>query len=582
MDGTHPNDVKETEPRHRFEQDLLLEVSQAVSSTLDLEVLLQTIADGTARLVGVETAAVYTIEDENLFLGATTPPLDAGMPESLRWAHRDDLPHLRRSVESRKPLVLLDARQAELSSAERVIVEVRNLRSLLFLPFCLEDEPIGVLILGTTSGEHEFDDHEISLCRTLTNQLAVSVQNARLHTGLKKYAAELETQMAEQERLAEQLRHAQKMEAVGRLAGGVAHDFNNLLQVVHGFTSLAREGVEPVGNAHKFLGFVLEAAERAALLVRQLLAFGRRQVLDMAVVDVSEIIEELMPMLRPVVGEHIAIECRYEVPLGHVEADRNQVEQILINLCINARDAMPEGGSLVISTNNVEVDQARASELGLPGPGSHVLLEVVDSGCGMTAETMARVFEPFFTTKGQGEGSGLGLATVHGLVTQHGGAIHIHSEVGSGTRVSIHLPVTSKTASERALEAPRRAPTGCETILVAEDDPLVHMFTRAVLEEAGYTVLSATTGAEAVAVVDDRGDSLDLALLDVVMPVLGGKAVFHHLCKCRPGIPVVFTSGYGEDMLRLDCDGGRVALVQKPYARDDLLRKIRELLDRPG
>ncbi len=566
-------------PRHQLEQELLLEVSQAVSSTLDLEAVLQIIADGTARLVGVETAAVYLLEGDYVFLGATTPPLAPDFPESLRWAPVGDHPHLLESVRALVPVILPDAPAAELSPAERAVVEARSLRSLLFLAFCLDQQPIGVLILGTITGEHAFDAREINLCRTLTNQLAVGVQNARLHTGLKRYAAELEQQMAEQQRLEEQLRHAQKMEAVGQLAGGVAHDFNNLLQVIQGFTSLARDEAPAGGSLHESLGLVLQASERAALLVRQLLAFGRRQVLSLTVVDLDQIIGGLLPMLRPVLGENVTVEVRRGAKLDRIEADPNQVEQVLVNLCVNARDAMPEGGTIVLSTENVLVDDRRRQELSLPRAGAYVRLAVTDCGTGMTPEIRSRVFEPFFTTKGPGQGTGLGLATVHGLVAQHRGAIQLESEVGRGTRVEVYLPAADPAADRAAPRQLLAVPRGTESILVAEDDPLVLELTRAYLASAGYTVFTAGSGVEALEVIDDRATEIDLAVLDVVMPKLGGEAVLRYLRERRPGVPVVFASGYGRRSRSLESPPERIAFLQKPFGRDDLLRKVREALD---
>jgi signal transduction histidine kinase len=565
-----------------LEQQLLLEVSQAVSSTLDLGSVLQSIASGTARLAGVETTAVYLFEGDHLFLGATTPPLAPGFPEALRWAKLEDHPHIAAAVQCRNVVVLADAPRTDLSPAERVVVESRGLRSLLFLPFCLEEIPVGVLILGTTTCERHFDSREVNLCRMLTNQLAVSVQNAKLHTSLKGYAAELERQMAEQKRLEDQLRHAQKMEAVGQLAGGVAHDFNNLLQVIEGYASLACDEAPPGGEVSEYLGYVLQASERAGLLVRQLLAFGRRQVLSLAIVDLDQIVEALMPMLRPVLGEAISVDFRRGGPLDPIEADPNQIEQVLVNLCVNARDAMAEGGTIVITTGNTYVDDRRCAELSLPNEGAYVRLEVEDSGCGMSAETMARVFEPFFTTKGEGRGTGLGLATVHGLVVQHRGAVAIHSELGRGTRVTVYLPAAASRTFEPTGAEPAPAARGTETILVVEDEPLVLELTRAFLVAAGYTVLTAASGVEAIEAVDSMAGPVDLAVLDLVLPRLGGEAVLRHLRQRWPGVPVIFASGHGHRARSQVATSERTAFLQKPFGREALLRKVREMLDTRG
>lgn len=566
-------------PRHELEQDLLLAVSHAVSSTLDLGAVLQVIADGTARLAGVETAAVYLIEEQRLFLGATTPPLAPNLPESLLWAFLDDHPHIVEAIRSRSPLVLLDAPRAELTPAEREVVELRNLRSLLYVPFFLDKDPVGVLILGTTTDAHVFEPRESNMCRTLANQLAVGVQNAKLHTGLKRYAAELERQMAEQKRLEEQLRHAQKMEAIGQLAGGIAHDFNNLLQVIQGFASFAREEVPPEGTAHESLGFVLQATERAAVLVRHLLAFGRRETPNLAIVDLRQVVEGLLPMLRPLLGESVTVDCRHGAQLDLVDADPNQLEQVLVNLSVNARDAMPDGGTVVIETRNESIDERRREELCLPRAGEYVLLVVEDTGCGMTPDTQARVFEPFFTTKGPGHGTGLGLAIVHGLVAQHRGAVRIQSAIGCGTRVQVYLPAAEANTRAVSQAEPRAVVGGTETILVVEDELLVLELTRAMLTAAGYAVLTARNGREAFEIIESRASELDLAVLDVVMPELSGGSVLQRLRERRPNIPVVFASGYARAPSPCAAQQGQIAFLAKPFTREKLLRKVREMLD---
>jgi signal transduction histidine kinase/CheY-like chemotaxis protein len=565
--------------RHQFEQNLLLEVSQAVASTLELDAVLQIIADGTARLIGVETSAVYLVEGPRLYLGATTPPLDPGMPEGVRWISSDTHPHIARAIESRQPLVLKDAPAADLSPPERMLVELRQLRSLLFLPFCHEGEPIGVLILGTTSRARVFEERDVDLCRTLTNQLAMGVQNARLHTGLKKYSAELETQMAEQAKLSEQLRQAQKMEAVGQLAGGVAHDFNNLLQLIVGYTDMARRGIDPSSDSHKALGFVTQAADRASILVRQLLAFGRREQLRMTAVDVNQVVDGLLPMLYPVLGESISVEYRKGAELRLVWADANQLEQILVNLAINARDAMPHGGSLTITARNVLADEALRQRRSLPSTGPYVLIEVSDTGVGMDPQTRERAFEPFFTTKERGEGTGLGLSTVYGLIGQHRGAIYIVSALGRGTSIEVYLPVALGADVDETTGPASDTLRGTETILLAEDHETVRELTRAMLESAGYSVLVASNGAEAVRIIADHAGEVALALLDVVMPKQGGEKVFQYLREHQPDVPVLFATGYGANATAVVQRHEGVALIQKPYAREELLRQIRQILD---
>ena len=377
-----------------------------------------------------------------------------------------------------------------------------------------------------------------------------------------------------------QLRQAQKMEAVGQLAGGVAHDFNNLLQVILGFGDMARAELGAESPIRKDLDEIMKAGNRAKTLVRQLLAFSRRQVLDMRDINLNDLIADLMTMLRRVIGEHITLDVISGHDLGIVSADPGQIQQILMNLCVNARDAMPDGGRITIETENVHVDEAFCDTHAWAQPGPYALLSVSDTGCGMDEETMANVFEPFFTTKGVGEGTGLGLSTVYGLVKQHQGMIHAHSEVDWGTTFKVYLPLVERPAAPVAdrLEGP--ALGGTETILLAEDDEMVRTLSQTVLERAGYTVLTACDGEDALRVFDERVDDIDMALLDVMMPKLGGRAVFEHIQKARPNMRVLFASGYSMSAIHTDfvLDEG-LELVQKPCPPDDLLRRVRQLLD---
>ena len=379
--------------------------------------------------------------------------------------------------------------------------------------------------------------------------------------------------------LEDQLRQAQKMEAIGQLAGGVAHDFNNLLQVISGYGQMALEESEGK-KGHQELEEVMKAADRAATLVRQLLAFSRRQVLELEVLNLGDVVGDLSKMIRRVIGEHIAFTVHSDPGLKMIRADKGQLEQILMNLCVNARDAMPEGGALTIDAANTEMDEEFCKENTWAKPGKYVVLAVTDTGDGMDEQTKNRIFEPFFTTKEMGKGTGLGLSTVFGIVRQHDGMIHVYSEVGVGTTFRIYLPMieNSEAASDDLiLEAP---PGGTETILLAEDDEAVLDLAKRLLVKAGYTVLCACDGEEAIRVFDERTDEIGLALLDVVMPKLGGGAVFEHIRGKRPQIPVLFASGYSTEAVHTNfvLDEG-VQRIQKPYRSDDLLRKIRAVLD---
>lgn len=382
--------------------------------------------------------------------------------------------------------------------------------------------------------------------------------------------------VTESVRLEEQLRHAQKMEAVGQLAGGVAHDFNNLLQAILGYGEMAQMQVAPGGPVDTDLREMLGAARRAKALVQQLLAFSRRQVLTLENLALDTVVNDLAKMVERLIGASMTLAIESATGLWSVRADRGQIEQVLINLCVNARDAMPDGGCITIRVCNVE-ESPEAGE----GPAKrHVEITVSDTGVGIDGPTLAHIFEPFFTTKDTGKGTGLGLATVYGIVRQHEGSIRVTSEVGRGTAFVVRLPALNEPAAPLSEPENETAPSGTETLLVAEDDPGVRTLTERILRGAGYTVIAAKDGAEAIALFDAHADRIDMALLDAVMPRAGGRAVLDHIRRERPGIRVLFASGYSGDTGQTNfiVDAG-VRLVQKPYRRDALLRAIREVLD---
>jgi PAS domain S-box-containing protein len=866
------------------EQELLLRVSRVLASTLDLEAVLQAIADGAAELLDVESSAIYLLEpDGHLYLGATLPPLDPGMPEALRWAEVADHPHIGRSASSGEIVVLRDAVDADLSPAERRVVDLRSLRSIIYLPFKHEGRVVGVLILGTTSRSREFSDHDLDLCRTLTNQLALGVQNARLHAGLKEHAARLEAEIEERaraekalrssqerfralfeqagdyillleahgegsltivdanqaacethgyrleellglsvleldrsltpeegadilrkirageqvrfetvharkdgtefpvevsakaldlgdgrtyllsierdisqrrrwerellrqqrtiklnhslartfltaepeeayprvlervmdavvcdlglfgtinaegdlvftfmvrnkagkpeilgneqsfspdtwagmwgqslrerrtllsgvgfqlpeghphletvllspivhsdtligllgvankeggfgdddqaliesvadhvapvlrahqerarqererERVEEQLRHAQKMDAVGQLAGGVAHDFNNLLHLIQGHTDLALLDVPPGSPVNEALENVKEASERAATLVQRLLTFSRQQVPDLKALDLKELVSDLTRMVRRVIGEHINLEVKYGPGSTVIEADAGHMEQILLNLCVNARDAMPDGGSIHITTERTELDEVAVQTLGLDRSGPFVRLSVSDTGSGMDPETLERAFDPFFTTKEPGKGTGLGLSTAYGLIKQHSGAVHVRSDPGEGTTFDLYFPFRPGLAAAGEKRTHSKPPGGTETILLAEDDDGVRSLSEFILTSAGYTVHTARDGREAVDAFQRLGDGIDLVLLDVVMPGLGGKAVRDRVVEMGFRGPILFASGYAADVLENGCpEDDFPHFLQKPFTRNEILHRVRGALD---
>ena len=382
--------------------------------------------------------------------------------------------------------------------------------------------------------------------------------------------------------LEEQLRQSQKMEAIGRLAGGVAHDFNNLLTVIEGYTELLLDSHPKDDPRRPDIEEIRRAADRAGALTRQLLAFSRQQVLAPKVLDLNTVIVSMKDLLRRLLGESVELTTRLAPSLGHVTADPGQIEQVVMNLAINARDAMPRGGKLTIETANVELDEAYAREHPTITPGSYVLLAVADNGHGMDAETQARIFEPFFTTKQMGKGTGLGLSTVYGIVKQSGGEVWVYSEVGVGSTFKVYLPRVQAEGQARATEpAASGTVRGDETILLVEDESGVRALVQKFLERAGYKVLTAGSGDDALALLAQHSGPLHLLLTDVVLTRMSGSELARRVTELRPQTRVLYMSGYTDDaivhhgVLTADAD-----FVQKPFTADALARKVRSILDR--
>src|SRR3989441_307333 len=383
-----------------------------------------------------------------------------------------------------------------------------------------------------------------------------------------------------QRHLEEQFRQSQKMEAVGQLAGGIAHDFNNLLTAILGNTQLLLRDLPPGDSKRGDVEEIRKASERAASLTRQLLAYSRRQMLQPEVLDLNVVVAEMDKMLRRLIGEHIALVTVLAPDLGRVRADPNQIEQVIVNLAVNARDAMPEGGKLTIETADVDLDEAFAQTHLGSVPGPYAMLAVTDSGVGMDASVRAHVFEPFFTTKEVGRGTGLGLATVYGIVKQSDGYISVYSEVGHGSSFKIYLPRIAQPA-DAPVSPQRSGPArGTETVLVVEDEPAVLTLSRRALEAQGYVVLAASDAAAALRVVERHGGTIHMLVTDVVMPGLSGRELADRLVAQRPGIRVLYMSGYpGDAVVQHGGLPQGSAFLQKPFSPDTLARKVRDVLD---
>jgi hypothetical protein len=414
-------------------------------------------------------------------------------------------------------------------------------------------------------------------------QFPVEVSLSHIQTSEGPFAIAFVTDISQRKRLEEQLLHSQKMEAVGRLAGGVAHDFNNMLTVIAGYNQMILDQLSPVDPLRGYAEEVLKASDRAAALTNQLLAFSRRQIVQASVFDVNAVISHSGKMLRRLIGEDVELALKLNPNAGNIKADPGHLEQAIFNLATNARDAMPAGGRITIETERATLDGLYArTHLGV-APGEYVMIAVSDNGQGMDTETRRRIFEPFFTTKERGKGTGLGLATVYGIVKQAGGDIWVYSELGKGTTFKLYFPLVLEPASGAADGGvPADPEAGHETILLVEDEQGVRELTARMLNLLGYKVLTATSGAEALALAAAHDGPIELLLTDVVMPNMGGARLAEEVRRRRPETKVVFVSGYTENTISDHgvLDAG-VEFLAKPFSREALARKLRQALSKP-
>jgi two-component system cell cycle sensor histidine kinase/response regulator CckA len=435
-----------------------------------------------------------------------------------------------------------------------------------------------------TYTDRQYDDVEAHWKRKDGRPLTVqlSVRAVRTAPGRIEYYETFVRDVTEQQRLQQQLTQSQKMEAIGRLAGGIAHDFNNLLTVITSYSELLLEDLGTNDPRHDDLAQIRQAAEGAAGLTRQLLAFSRQQVLEPRVVSLNVVVENLQKMLQRVIGDDVQLATVLAPELGAVKADVGQLEQILMNLAVNARDAMPTGGKLTIETGNVDHDPDWERR-GQPATSTpFVMLAVTDTGTGMDEATKARIFEPFFTTKDPGKGTGLGLATVYAIVKQSNGFVWVYSEVGHGTSFKIYLPQVDGVADSTPASTASSLPRGTETVLIAEDSAAVRAVSKEMLQRQGYDVLEAPNGEAALHLAARHQGPIHLLLTDVVMPVMGGRELADRLTAIRPDTRVLYTSGYTDDsVVRHGILEGGLAYLQKPFSPEKLARKVREILDQP-
>jgi two-component system cell cycle sensor histidine kinase/response regulator CckA len=537
--------------------ELTSEIGSALTQSAGLRETLQLCVEALVRHLDVAFARIWTFNDAT---GALELQASAGLYRRLEGSpSRATLGQREIGViaQERRPLLTNHVvgdpliHDQEWARREKIV-------AFAGYPLMVQERVLGAMDMFARHALSEFVPKALA---SIASALAVGIERKRTEDALRQSE--------------EQLRQAQKMEAVGRLAGGIAHDFNNLLTVITSYTDLLLEDLDPGDPIREDVGQIRKAAEGAAALTRQLLAFSRQQALAPRVLSLKTSIASAEPLLERLIGEDVHLTTSVAPDLGAVKADPGQLEQVIINLAVNARDAMPTGGRLTIEAANV--DQGEGEGEG----GRYVMLVLSDTGIGMDEETKSRIFEPFFTTKAAGKGTGLGLATVYGIVKQSGGFIGVHSELGRGTTFQVYLPRVDEPAETDTAGAALPEPRGgTETVLVVEDEPPVRIVTRQVLERYGYAVLEAPDGETALHLAAKHHGPIHLLLTDVVMPGLSGRQLADQLGRLRPAIKVLYASGYAENALaHHGIPESGISYLRKPFAPETLARRVRDVLD---
>jgi signal transduction histidine kinase len=551
----------------------LVEISGDLSRMEELDSLLGRIAQACGRLVNTDWAGFRLVDGDELAIAGTLEHSDFSVSQRLKIGNG-----LAGTVAATgEPLLVRDPGNDPRMHPEDAR-EVRRFgsRSFLGVPAKIGDRVVGVLSFQTRR-EEGFSLEDMAIATAFASHAAIAVENRRLLLEARRAYDELAATQG-------QLEQVQKMEAIGRLAGGVAHDFNNLLTVILGRAEILLRQVKPEDSMHRGIELIQRTAGRAADLTRQLLAFGRKQMLEPVVLDLSAVTMDMKDMLGRLIGEDIALLTTPTHGLGRVKADRGQIEQVIMNLAVNARDAMPQGGHLILETANVDLDEEFVRRNVGARTGPHVMLAVSDNGTGIPREIQAHIFEPFFTTKEQGKGTGLGLATVYGIVKQSGGYVQVNSEPNQGTTFRIYLPrLTDMAISVDRSARPVMTAAGRETILLVEDEEGVRELARDILRANGYTVLEARNGNEALLISERHQGPLDLLLTDVVMPRMSGCELAERLGPLRSDLSVLYMSGYTDDaVIRHGAFGSGTAFLQKPFTPAALAQRVRETLDLAG
>jgi len=561
------------EYQHRVaELSVLHELSRALTGQLDVERLVVTLQREVGRVLDARSMLVLLYDERGRELEVALEMVD-GTVVTGRARYPLGVGLATRVVERRESVRTADYAEACRAAGVEPVGSVLAFPHWVGAPMIAGAQVIGVVALRSPT--QAFSEADARLLSNIAGLAALTVRSARLHADTTRAYEELA-------RAQEQLGQARKMEAIGRLAGGVAHDFNNLLTVIKGRSQLLLDRFGTDEPVRRQIALIEQMAERAAALTRQLLAFSRKQVLEPRIVDLNAIAEGIERMLRRLIGEDIELIIRLDPELGAVRADPSQLEQVIVNLAANARDAMPEGGTLTIETANATLDGGAPDCPPDVAPGPYVRLSIRDTGVGMDAGTQARLFEPFFTTKELGKGTGLGLATVYGIVKQSGGSITVRSAAAAGTIFDIHLPRVSAAAEPvTAAPPPPEAPGGSETVLLVEDEDPVRELAREILEGRGYRILEARDGSQALRIAEEHRGPIALLLTDVVMPGMTGPELARRLGAGRADLKVLFVSGYTDRGFAVPGPAASLFL-QKPFTPDALAGKVREVLDRAG
>src|SRR3989441_3537870 len=558
--------------RRRRAAESLNDVKALVSESLEPEEVGRAVVTEMARLLVAPMVVLYRTVPASTDLALVS---EVGAPERRGWHIPRATGTVALALETGRPIqsadVLTDPR-ITLEDRLRADIERSGHRAAFAVPLMVRGNAIGSLMVGDGIGRH-YSDEEIELAQSFAHHAAIAMNNASLYHELR--AAYDKLSVAQQ-----QLSQAQKMEAVGRLAGGIAHDFNNLITVILGRSVMLMRELGADHPSRRKVEIIEHTAERAADITRQLLAFSRKQLLAPKRLNVNEQVRAMLPVLERLLGEDMTVTFLPDAGPGTVMADPAQIDQVLVNLLVNARDAMPHGGRIELTTANVSLSPADVGEGSDAVPGPYVMLSVKDTGEGMDAATLERIFEPFFTTKAMNRGTGLGLATVYGIIKQSGGHIVVDSHVGTGTTFRIYLPRAVEDAPQDAATTNGSAAGGRETILIVEDEPEVGDFVRDALVQYGYTILSATSPNEALAIARRHRDDIDVVLTDVVMPGMSGRELANRIAEICPRARVAYMSGYTEDaIVRRGVHSAEIPFIAKPFTADSLAHHLRTVLD---